>query len=102
LQTQWPNNGVNYEGQCRSVGGEGMKLVDIANDNELLEVGRLAVEKALVEWRDDRLSELGRRNGCVIRERDGSASSVIRFGPETAIKIGMPAIAKHLEEKAQP
>lgn len=74
-------------------------LEEISESNELLEIGRQAVEAALIEWRDNRLSEFMRRNGLVIREKDGTESSVIRFGPETAIRIGLKAIAKHLEEK---
>lgn len=70
----------------------------VANNNKLLEIGRKAIEDTLVEWRDDRLSELARRNGLVICERDGSPSSIIRFGPETALRIGLLAIAKHLSK----
>lgn len=73
-------------------------LKAIAEDETLLEIGRKAIEDTLIEWRDGRMSELGRRNGLVIREKDGSESAVIRFGPETALRIGMKAIAKHLEE----
>lgn len=74
-----------------------MKIQDIAQDGELLEIGRAAIEKVLIEWRDNRLSQLMRGNGLVIREKDGKASSIIRFGPETALKIGLEAIAEHLE-----
>jgi hypothetical protein len=73
-----------------------MKLSDIYENSELLEIGRRAIEKTLIEWRDDRLSELGRANGLVIREKDGTESSVIRFGPETALLIGLKAIEAHL------
>ena len=71
----------------------------IANDKILLEVGRAAVEDMLIDWRDSRLSEAMRGNGLVIREKDGTESSTIRFGPETCIRIGLIAIAKHLGEK---
>jgi hypothetical protein len=60
--------------------------------DEALEIGRRAVEDALVEMRDSRISELGRGNGLVIREKDGTASSIIRFGPETALHIGIKAM----------
>lgn len=73
-------------------------LKSIAEDESLLEVGRKAVEDVLIDWRDSRLSELGRRNGLVIREKDGGESAVIRFGPETALRIGLLAIAEHLKE----
>ena len=76
----------------------GMKEVIEASD-ELLEAGRKAIEDALVEWRDGRLSEFTRGNGLVIREKVGSDSNVIRFGPETALRIGMKAIGQALLKK---
>ena len=42
-----------------------------------------------------------RANGCVVREKDGSDSSVIRFGPEVALKIGLKAISEHLKENSK-
>lgn len=57
-----------------------------------LEVGRKAIEDALIEYRDSRISEPFRGNGLVIREKDGTESSVIRFGPETALRIGIRAM----------
>lgn len=75
-----------------------MNLESIANNPELIEVGRRAIEDQLIELRDSRLSEFTRANGLVIRERDGSESSTIRFGPETALRIGLLAIAKKLQE----
>jgi hypothetical protein len=71
----------------------------VADDDFLLEVARQAIEDALVDWRDDRLSELGRNNGLVIKERDGTSSDVIRFGAETAMRIGLKAIAEFLTTK---
>jgi hypothetical protein len=68
----------------------------LADDDALLEVGRKAIEDALVEWRDSRISTL-RSNGFVIRERDGGGSSTIRFGPEDGLRIALKAIADHLE-----
>jgi hypothetical protein len=61
---------------------------------EQLEIGRKAVEDVLIEWRDERLSALGRNNGLVIRERDGRDSSIIRLTIEDALRIGLKAIAK--------
>lgn len=74
-------------------------ILEISKDSELLEIGRRAIEDALIEWRDSRLSQLGRANGLVCREKDGSPSSVIRFGPEHALRIGLSAIAGHLSEQ---
>ena len=76
-------------------------LRHLADDVELMEVGRKAVENALVEWRDSRLSMLRRNNGLVIREKDGKESSIVRFGPEVGVAIALRAIAEHLETKAQ-
>lgn len=69
-------------------------LETISEDKELLEIGRRAIEDELVEWRNDRLSTFNRNNGLVIREKDGKESSVIRFGPEDALRIGLKAIAE--------
>lgn len=71
------------------------KIEEILLSKELLEIGRKAIEDALIDWRDDRLSEFTRGNGLVIREKDGNDSSIIRFGPETALKIGIKAMLKH-------
>ncbi len=73
----------------------------IAEDLKLLEIGRQAIEDMLIEWRDSRLSEFSRGNGLVIREKDGKESSIIRFGPETALYVGIKAIAKHLASNAE-
>lgn len=75
-----------------------MTLEEIAENNELLEIGRKAIEDELVEFRDSRIACM-RNNGFVIREKDGKPSSIIRFGPEFGLQIAMRAIAKHLGEK---
>ena len=62
--------------------------------DELLEIGRKAIEDVLIKWRNRRLCEFTRSNGLVIREKDGGDSSIIRFGPETALRIGLKAILK--------
>ncbi len=74
---------------------------DLLSD-ELLEVGRSAIEDALVEFRDERIQEPMRNNGCVIKERDGTRSDIIRFGPETALRIGIKAmLATHQPQAAE-
>lgn len=65
--------------------GQGEGPLSIAENDSLLEIGRKAIEDALVEWRDSRMSMFTRGNGLVIREKDGSDSSIIRFGPESAL-----------------
>lgn len=74
----------------------------LADDDFLLEVARQSIENVLVEWRDDRISEIRRNNGLVIKERDGTSSDVIRFGPETAMRIGLTAIADYLKKQGEP
>lgn len=71
-------------------------LRDAAENRALLEVGRKAVEDALIKWRDDRLSML-RNNGYVVKECDGSPSSIIRFGPEHGCRIALEAMAASIE-----
>ncbi len=72
----------------------------IADDEELLDIGRKAIEDTLVEWRGSRMSQI-RGNGLVIREPDGKDSHIIRFGPETALKVGLRAIAEVLRERGE-
>lgn len=71
-------------------------LKELADNGELLEVGRKAIEARLLEWRDERLSEPMRGNGLVVREKDGTPSDIIRFGPEVALNIGLRAIAEEI------
>lgn len=73
-------------------------LDEIINKPELREIARKAVEDVLVEWRDERLSLLGRGNGMVIKESDGKDSDIIRMGAEQVIRIGIEAIARHLRK----
>ena len=72
-------------------------LKELAGNPELMEIARKAVKDALVHMRDSRIFMI-RGNGLVIREEDGSDSSIIRFGPETAMILGLNAIAEHLEK----
>jgi len=65
--------------------------------DDMLEIGRKAIEDMLIEFRDSRMFTV-RGNGLVIRERDGSDSNIIRFGPESALKIGIEAMIKSMEE----
>ena len=69
----------------------------LAARDDLLEIGRKAIEDELIEWRDSRRSEL-RNNGFAVREKDGSASEIIRFGPEWGLWIALNAIAASLDE----
>lgn len=72
----------------------------MADDNELLwTVPRRAIEEALVDFRDSGISLLGRNNGLVIKYKDGSSSDIIRLGPEDAVRIGLIALADHIEKQ---
>ena len=67
----------------------------VLNNPVLLEVGRLAVEDKLVDYRDSRISVL-RNNGLCIREYDGRESSVVRMSIEEAVTVAMRAIIEEL------
>lgn len=74
-------------------------LRELSDDRELLwDVARRAIEDELIDWRDRGLSLLGRNNGLVVKYPDGSDSASIRMGPETAVRIGLQALADHLEK----
>lgn len=74
-----------------------MDLEKLADDDALMEIGRKEIEDVLISYRDSRISMLGRNSGLVVRERDGKDSTVIRLGPEDAVRIALRAIAKHLK-----
>ncbi len=74
-----------------------MTLIEILDRDDLIEIGRKAIEEVLLDFRDSRIGLLGRGNGLVIRESDGQDSHIIRMGPEDALRIGLKAIIKHLE-----
>lgn len=74
-----------------------LTLEKAAQDDALLEIGRRAVEDELIEMRDMRLALLGRNNGLVVKECDGSDSSIIRLSTEQALRIGLEAMAKSLD-----
>lgn len=46
----------------------------------------LRMEDLLIEWRDARLSVLN-ANGLVVKEKDGTGSSIIRIGTREAIRL---------------
>ncbi len=71
-------------------------LEEIVNNKELLEVARAAIEDELISLRDSRIAMVGRNNGLVVKEYDGSASSLIRLDPEMAMATGLRAIAEEL------
>lgn len=77
-----------------------MKIKDLLERPDLLEVGRIAIEDALIDLRNSRIAMPFRNDGLVIREEDGTSSSIIRLGTEDALRIGIRAILKHLDSQA--
>lgn len=74
-------------------------LRELADDEVTLwNIARLAIEDELVKWRDDRMFVL-RNNGFVIKEEDGTPSNIIRFGPESGVRIALRALADHIEAR---
>ena len=74
------------------------RILEVANDTVLLEIGRKAVEDVLVDYRDSRIGQFQRGNGLVIKESNGTPSNIIRIGTEDALRIGLQAIAKYMEK----
>lgn len=60
---------------------------------EQFEIGRKAVEDELIDFRDRGIFVL-RNNGLCIRNKDGTDSSIIRFGFEYGMQIALEAINK--------
>jgi hypothetical protein len=74
----------------------------MADINEAaLTVAHQAVEDALVEFRDERISVLNRANGFVIRERDGTPSDIMRLGTRDGLRIGVRAYLEALEAASE-
>ena len=67
-------------------------LRTIAGNEAMLYIIRHVVEDALIDFRDSRIAQI-RNNGLVCKEKDGSPSSVIRFGIDHAVRIGLNALA---------
>lgn len=66
--------------------------------DELIERIRLKIEDELIDRRDSRIVILSRENGLVVREKDGTESSLIRMTTKEAIII---AITEYLWEVAK-
>lgn len=71
-------------------------LRTLAQNPRLIEAARLAIEDKLVERRDARIGIAGRGNGLVIREYDGTDSSIIRMTTPEAIILALETIADSL------
>ena len=77
-------------------------LLSLADNPAWIEFGRKAIEDALIEFRESRISQPMRGNGLVVREKDGNPSSHIRMGPDEALRIGLKAIAEALLKNPRP
>lgn len=72
-------------------------------NEQALTAAHLAVEDTLVEFRDARIGVLNRGNGVVIRECDGTDSSIMRLGTRDALRIGIEAyLAATLNTESKP
>jgi hypothetical protein len=71
-------------------------------DDVALTAAHLAVEDALVDFRDNRISVLGPANGFVIRERDGQPSGVMRLGTRDGLRIAIKAYLAALDGDIDP
>jgi hypothetical protein len=67
-------------------------------DEVALTAAHLAVEDALVDFRDAQISVVGPANGFVIRERDGSLSDVMRLGTREGLRIAIGAYLDALKD----
>lgn len=74
-----------------------LELRRLAESPEALTMAHAAIEDVLIEWRADRLSIPLVGNGLVIRERDGTPSSIIRMRIPEALVIGLRAMADYIE-----
>lgn len=66
-------------------------MAEIEIDEEALTAAHIAVEDVLIEFRDSRIGVLGRANGFVVNERDGSPSSIMRLGTREGLRIAIKA-----------
>lgn len=60
-------------------------------DESALTAAHLAIEDTLVDLRDSRIGVLGRANGFVVNERDGSPSAIMRIGTRDGLRIAIRA-----------
>jgi hypothetical protein len=60
-------------------------------DERALQAAHIAIEDVLIEMRDSRLSVMGPANGWVVREKDGTASGIMRIGTRDGLRIAIKA-----------
>jgi hypothetical protein len=73
-------------------------------DEAALTAAHLAVEDVLIDMRDSRMGVLGRANGFIVNEKDGTPSSIMRLGTRDGLRIGIEAYLNALvnQEGAMP
>ena len=67
-------------------------------NEDALTAAHVAVEKVLIEFRDERISVINRANGFVVREKDGAPSDIMRIGTRDGLAIGIRAYLAALAE----
>lgn len=71
-------------------------MTSIEINEEAFEKARLHVENELIWMRDERISILNWANGIVIREKDGSESTVVRMRTQDALRMGIKAYLREM------
>lgn len=75
-----------------------MELNEI--DESALTAAHKAIEDVLIDFRDRRIGMLSPANGFVVREHDGTDSSIIRLGTRDGLRIGIRAYLDAVAAKA--
>jgi hypothetical protein len=71
-------------------------------DENALTAAHLAVEEILIDLRDSRIGIHGPGNGFIVKERDGSPSSIMRLGTRDGLRVAINAYLEALFEKLDP
>lgn len=60
-------------------------------NEDALTAAHVAVEDVLIEMRDGCIGVLGRANGFVVNDRDGSPNGIMRLGTRDGLRIAIQA-----------
>ena len=71
-------------------------LLSLLENEDAMRAARQAVENAMLDLRDSRISLLGCGHGMVARERDGKESFVIRMATRDVLHVALTAMAKQI------
>lgn len=66
-------------------------MSEIEIDEAALQRAHCAVEDVLIDFRDRRVGVIGPANGFIVKEFDGSESSIMRLGTRDGLRIGIKA-----------